>query len=203
MVRLLTLLSALLLVIAPAVSAELVQSGFIEMDLNDYTPAENGTALDALANVLVNPGFETGALPPWTTDNWSVTGADFHTGAFSAEDIGNFWIRQDFAPIPVGDINLIAFWCRQPDGPAFQAVDFFYSAVDFDEFLTAPGHDWTFIDVTSQLRAVGSLVAIRIWGYSGGPPSPDLTRADDVILDADIVTATETSSWGRVKGLYR
>ena len=41
-------------------------------------------------NVLTNPGFETGALPPWINNgNWSVTGSDPHTGAFHAENLGN------------------------------------------------------------------------------------------------------------------
>src|SRR5262245_11943700 len=191
MKRSLVLLACLLLIAASSASAVIVQSGLIQMDLNDYTPAQNGQALGFLTNVLGNPGFETGSLPPWTTDNWSVTNGDFHTGSFCATDVGNFFLRQDFAPIPVGSINLISFWSRQPSGPAFQAVDFFYGPADFDEFLVAPGDGWTFIDATSQLRGVGSLIAIRIWGYSG--IGPELTRVDDVVLDADVITATEPS----------
>ena len=46
--------------------------------------------------ILVNPGFETGALSPWAQarsftgpEDWNVTSADTHTGEFSATDIGN------------------------------------------------------------------------------------------------------------------
>jgi hypothetical protein len=182
--------------------AEIVRSGFFEGDMSDLTPNPPAVPFAAGSNILTNPGFESGSLPPWTTTNWAVTSADANSGTYSAEDIGNFWVMQSFAPVSVGAINSITMWSRQPE-PTIQAVDFFYSAVDFDEFLVFPGANWTFHDMTSQLRAAGNLEAIRIWGYSGGGPDEDLTRVDDVAIDAEGANATDTGTWGRIKGMYR
>jgi len=196
----LLLLVLMACICAPLAGAQLVQSGSFSMDLSEYTPPQNGQPFEPRSNVLVNPGFETGSLPPWTTDNWTVTGADFHSGAYSAEDYQNHWVRQDFSPIPVADITSVSMWARQPSGPAFQAVDFFYGVSDYDEFLVAPGDPWTFIDMTGFLRGSGSLQAIRIWGYSGG--APELTRVDDVMIDV-VGTPAQETSWGWVKVQYR
>lgn len=203
MIRLVIATSALivLFVTAPA-GAVTIQSGFFEIDSSTLAGPVQSDPIPVLSNILVNPGFETGSLLPWTTNNWSVTSGDAHTGTYSAEDVGNYWVRQDFVPIPVGDINSISMWSKQPVGIAFQAVDFFYSATDYDEFLVAPGVDWTFIDMTSELRGAGSLFGIRIWGYSSGTPD-DLTRIDDVIVDAVGATAVEPATWGRVKDSFR
>ena len=38
-----------------------------------------------LINLIVNGGFETGTLPPWTGVGASVTSAYSHSGAYSAE----------------------------------------------------------------------------------------------------------------------
>jgi hypothetical protein len=184
----------------PLAGAQLVQSGYLSIDLSQYTPPQNGQPFAPRSNVLTNPGFETGSLPPWATDNWTVTNADYYSGVYCAQDYQNHWIRQDFTPIPVAGINSITMWERQPSGPAFGAVDFFYSPSDYDEFLVAPGDGWTFEDVTGYLRSSGSLEAIRIWGYSG--PSPELTRVDDVTIDVEGTPAQETS-WGWVKIQYR
>jgi hypothetical protein len=88
---------------------------------------------------LINPGFETGALPPWTTNNWTVTTTTPHSGAYAAYDVGNFWIRQDFAAINTANVLSFTFWSKQPEeGTQLQAYDFFYSNNTFDEFLLFP-----------------------------------------------------------------
>jgi hypothetical protein len=50
----------------------------------------------ARADLLVNGGFETGALTPWFqarnfggTENWNVTSAVSHSGTFSATNVEN------------------------------------------------------------------------------------------------------------------
>jgi hypothetical protein len=199
MIRLAMIALCTLVLATSVASAATVRSGSFEAQVGD-TPSPQGTPPQSLlTNVVVNPGFESGSLPPWTTNNWSVTSADANTGTYCAEDIGNFWVLQEFSPIPVADINLISMYSKQPEGIAFQAVDFYYSGTDFDEFLVAPGVDWTYLDMTAELRAAGSLQAIRIWGYSGGPPGDDLTRVDDVVIDANVATPIEASTWGSIK----
>lgn len=187
-------------VCAPLAGAQIVQSGYLSVDLSEYTPAQNGQPFAPRSNALTNPGFETGTLPPWTTNNWSVVNTDFYSGAYCAEDVGNYYIRQDFTPIPVAGITSVTLWERQPEGPAFGAIDFFYSPSDYDEFLVAPGDGWTFEDITYHLRGTGSLEAIRIWGYSGS--GPQLTKIDDVTIDVE-GTPAEDATWGWVKIQYR
>jgi hypothetical protein len=197
-------LAVMLVLTATTSHAVKIQSGYFVVDLESYVPGEVGAPIGIpAAQVLLNPGFESAGLAPWSTSAWYVQAADAYTGSQCAESEGNEWIRQDFGPFDVNDVTLVAFWARQPDGPAFQAVDFYYGAADFDEFLVFPPHDWSYWDVTSFLRPVGTLIAIRIWGYSGGGSSPDITRIDDVVVDVNGATATEPSTWGAVKGLYR
>ena len=187
---------------APAAMAGVARSGAMGVDLDDYVPGENGAPFDPRGNILVNGGFETGSFPPWYTEMWVVTGADAHSGAYSAECYGNHWVRQDFDPMDVGGILSISMWSKQPESVAFQAVDFYYGPTDFDEFIVAPGADWTFIDMTAEKRPTGMMTGIRIWGYTGGGPDPDLTRDDDVFID-HISSPVESTTWSLIKALYR
>src|SRR5262245_30557850 len=96
-----------------------------------------GAAGASAGNILQNPGFESGALGPWLQrcnfcgfpcGNWTGTSSDSHSGGFSAMDIGNIEIRQNFAPTPTSQITQVSYWLRHPDG-GFNpgSVDFFYS----------------------------------------------------------------------------
>jgi hypothetical protein len=195
------LLLALVLAAPFAYAERIVRSGSTVVDLDTIDRESDNTVVMTRDNILQNPGFETGTLPPWTTNNWEVTGADAASGDYCAEDIGNYWVRQDFDPIDVADIASIVVWSKQPE-EAISAIDFYYSESDYDEFIIFPLADWAAFDVTGELRSVGNLVAIRIWGYSGGGPDPDLTRVDDILIDAPPV-ATDEATWGSVKNLYR
>ena len=157
-----SLVLLLLAGVAPGLAAEYRSGGFVltEEQVEAMRHASVAGVATGVGNVLVNPGFETGALPPWTTNNWTVTNADANSGIFSAEDIGNFWIEQAFPPVDVTTITSVTFFSIQPEA-AIQAVDFFYGPADFDEFLVFPGATWGQLDVTSELRAVGS------WSASG------------------------------------
>jgi hypothetical protein len=199
------LLSAFATVVVSAVpaAAELAQSGNVIVDLDEIVrPGSAGEITRGTTNILINPGFETGILLPWTTNNWNTTNADAHSGTWCAEDIGNFWIRQDFTPIDVNSIVSVSFWTKQPE-QAIQAVDFYYGPSDNDQFIVFPLADWTLMDVTSWLRPAGNLQAIRIWGYSGGGKADDLTRIDDVDIQADVPVSVQSTTWGGIKGAYR
>jgi hypothetical protein len=192
-----------LLAVAPA-AAETVRSGDIQMDTSEITQTSGTTTpSQSLVEYLGNPGFETGALPPWTTNNWTVTNADAHSGTFSAFDAGNFWIRQDFPPIDTANVNSVRFWMRQPEAQ-ISAYDFFYDDNSFDEDIVFVGANWQQFDVTAGLRPSGNiLVAIRIYGYSGGPGGPDETYLDDVSLDVTGATAVEAGTWGEIKAIFQ
>lgn len=197
------LATAVLLTAANAASAETVRSGFIEIETSQIGKPPTGTTpVQSLIEYLGNPGFETGSLPPWTTNNWVVTDTDAHSGTYSAYDVGNYWVRQDFPPIDTADVLSVTYWMRQPES-AISAYDFFYDDNTYDEDIVFPGPNWSQFNITSALRPPGSiLVAIRLWGYSGGGPNPDETYLDDVALQVAGVTDIQPATWGEIKSLF-
>lgn len=143
------------------------------------------------ADLLTNPGFESGAMGPWyqsldygATTPWGVTSDDAHTGTFSATNVGNSQIRQDFTPTATSLITEVSFWIKNPE-VTLNAVVLHYS--DFSEgtvLFWAPNGEWNHVDVTSSLEAGKTLVAIGVWGYGGGGPAEDRTYVDDFVVTA-------------------
>lgn len=155
------------------------------------TPAANA------AEVIVNGGFETGVISPWTNDfspAWSATTADANTGRWSATALGNFQIRQDFAGVATDDITGASFWLRHPtqgNVPAF--VSFFYSDLSETNFLvTTVETGWEFFDVVDRIEAGKTLTGFGIFGYEGGSP-PFITFLDDVSITTAAIP--EPASW--------
>ena len=149
-------------------------------------------------NILANPGFETGELPPWFQDanfspgepeDWHVTGADAHSGAFSATVVGNKSIRQDFGPVPTDDITELSFWLKQPEfSSAFSHVDLFYSDASSDGGPCLAPFDaegWAFCDMTSLLDPGNNLVGFHVFGYEGGGAAEDRTFLDDATIETE------------------
>ncbi|HEX7319246.1 MAG TPA: T9SS type A sorting domain-containing protein [bacterium] len=154
-------------------------SGLINIiNINDRSPF---TLLADTLEQLVNPGFETGSLPPWQSPMWQVTDIDSHTGQYCAADVGNYWIRQDITPVLTDSIVNISFWSRQPE-VQIQAFDFIYDDASYDEDIVWVQSTWQRFDVTSYLPSGKIMVALRIWGYSGGPPGIDSTYMDDISI---------------------
>jgi len=147
------------------------------------------------ADTIINAGFETGSLSPWFQDqtlcfdkceNWNVTSLDSHSGTFSATEVGDNSLRQNFDPILTAMITDVSFWVKHPDGVAPTGVDFFYSDGTSSSFAVFT-HDanWDFFDVTSQLHAGKTLNGIDLFGFSGGPPgTSERTFIDDVSIVA-------------------
>lgn len=158
------------------------------------------------ANILVNPGFETGALAPWfnSTDfcggcTWSVTSSDSHTGTFSAMVSGNRLIEQDFDPVSTALITEVSLWLRMPGGPtAIAAVFFKYSDSSTEEnIVTLLTTGWTQFDVTAFLDPGKSLSGVGVFGCTGcGGGSTTFT--DDWIVDAPVGVPEPSATWALV-----
>ena len=164
-------------------------------------------------NILGNPGFETGSLPPWVIsvtcggvsgcEDWNVTSADRHSGSFSATEVSNLvedrfgdgpTLKQTFSsPVAPSSIHQVSFWNRYPDASQTQVtLDFFYSNNTSQAFGGSnTTTDWTFHDFTTDLASAPpntDLVAIAI------SPVGDLLNQstnrrmylDDVIVDAAV-----------------
>ncbi len=139
------------------------------------------------ANILVNPGFETGALAPWYQaadyggpENWNVTTADVYSGAYSATDRGNKLMVQDFAPVPDADILEASFWLKNVDA-SINAVYFKYSDGSTEENIWFPTGGWDFVNATGWLDPGKSLMTFGVYGVSGGTTAR--TYVDDWVVN--------------------
>ena len=158
-------------------------------------------ATAAHANVLANPGFETGSLAPWsqTADyggptDWHIS-TDAHSGAFSAADEGNKKIEQFFSGVAASSITELSFWLKHPDEsnqPA--AYDFTYSDSSVAEFqVSTSSLGWEFFDVTGNLDTSKTLVGFGVYGCSCGAGVSD-TLLDDVKISAG-AGVPEPATW--------
>jgi hypothetical protein len=173
---------------------QLVQSGGFVVDMGTgqvISAPEDGAQLFPTAQELLqNNGFETGALPPWhqMSSTWIITTIFPHSGTYCAADVGNYWIRQNFAqPVLTDSITSITFWSRQPDNQ-IQAFDFMYADSTYYEWIVWPTVNWQYFDITSWLAGqMGkTMVGLRFWGYVGGGPAPDSTYTDDLSIIAGV-----------------
>jgi hypothetical protein len=146
-----------------------------------------GAAL-ADTQLLVNGDFETGVLSPWynarnfCTGNcqpWVVSTNNPHTGKYSAMNIGNIELRQDFTPTPGSQITNVSFWVYS--GAGLDAVDFFYTDNSDVEFaVTPPANTWTLENLTADVNKGKTLSGFSIFGASPGYT----TYVDDASITA-------------------
>jgi len=133
------------------------------------------------ANILVNPGFETGALAPWFGDSGAPTvgSTDPHTGTFAAEAFGGDSIRQNFAPVPTSDITEVSVWIKRPPFQ-FDQYSFYYSDnTSTTHLIQGNSSNYDQFNLTSNLTAGKSLTGFSIFGTSSGP-----AFMDDFVINA-------------------
>lgn len=162
-----------------------------------------GCAARSRAELLVNnPGFESGQLSPWVPgrdfsdgEDWGVTAADAHSGAFAATAVGNKELRQDFAAVPTSEVAEVSFWLRHPQGARIAFVDLFYSDGTDSGFVVSTRTDgWEFFDVTDRLAPDRALSGLGVFGYLELGTTADRTFLDDVtVRTADVVPVPEPS----------
>jgi hypothetical protein len=145
--------------------------------------------------LLVNGGFESGVLSPWFNARdfcgvncvpWNVNTMNPHSGMFSAMDVGNIELRQNFTPTPASMITSVTFWVNSTAGA--DAVDFFYTDNSDEEFVvfSTPGV-WNFEDVTADLDPGKTLSGFSIFGADPG----FTTFFDDASIMANVATTPE------------
>jgi len=140
--------------------------------------------------IIVNGGFETGALDPWynardfcgqTCQPWATTNSNPHSGTYSAMDIGNIELRQDFVPVAGSSITSASFWVNNSAG--VDAVDFFYTDSSDEEFVVfSTANTWNFVDVTADVNPSKTLMGFSIWSCD---PSC-VTYVDDVSIVSSV-----------------
>lgn len=142
---------------------------------------------------LLNPGFEAGVLSPWfqgigTLDSpqdefWTVTQAAANTGQWSATNVGNNELRQDFAPIATSSIVEVSLFLRKEGVIGLvSAIQFHYLDDSFSQHLiTLSQFDvWERHEITNQLEPGKQLVGVSVFGVRADPPTR--TYVDDFVI---------------------
>lgn len=139
-------------------------------------------------NIVQNPGFETGELAPWISeqtpepgDPWVISNLS-HSGAFSATVESDETIVQHFADIDTNTIVGVSFWLRNTDMQE-AGVNLHYSdgtLSPFVAYLSSLG--WEYFDLTRVLQRDKRLSWIQIYGHVYAP-RPNTTYLDDVAVE--------------------
>jgi hypothetical protein len=137
---------------------------------------------------LVNGGFESGSLTPWFQDlslsggeDWNVSNVRSYSGSFSATDVGNKRIRQNFAAVATNDIASITLWLYT-EGHLGNAFELYYSDGTSEQRLISGAQGaWRQANVTSFLDPGKFLVGFGLFGNSGGR-----TWLDDVVIETTV-----------------
>lgn len=136
-------------------------------------------AAGAAVAMPVNGNFETGSLAPWYQDqdfggtiDWEVT-TDAISGTFSAFNVGNMSLRQDFAGLSVDNILSISFDLLT-DGHTFNAYTFYYlNGTNEQHAYSGLEGVVQSVDTTSNLSSGLTLVGFSIYGNFGGATTFD------------------------------
>jgi hypothetical protein len=170
-----------------------------------------GSATAVPANVVVNPGFETGDMTGWIPTTWSIDTTLPHSGIYDAYDPGGSGgggacIRQNFAPaIDSDDITSFTFWIRQIDDHGIAQVIVFHQigGSSVGVAFTNDDDSWTFQDFTGLVLPNDFVTGIHVCGFGGGMPTPDDSWVDDFVLDAIGATPVTETTWGAIKSTMR
>jgi hypothetical protein len=156
----------------------------------------------AAANIIVNGDFETGVLSPWFDGTdfggtpWAITGLDAQTGTYSATNIGNREIRQNFAGVAGSSITVASLWIRHPDfvdyAPA--AITYFYDDMTSNEFLVeSTDSQWEKFNILAQLNKSKTLIGFSVYGYTD--IGVNRTFIDNIVIDTTPAAIPEPASW--------
>jgi hypothetical protein len=145
------------------------------------------------ATPLLNTGFEDGVLSPWfqgigsldspQDEFWSVTNAAANAGEWSATNVGNNELRQDFAPVATSSIAEVSLFLRKEGVIGLvSAVQFHYLDDSFSQHLVSASQFdlWEPHDLTDRLVPGKHLVGVSVFGIRADPVTR--TYVDDFII---------------------
>jgi len=149
-----------------------------------------GQSFAGPANLLQNPGFETGSLAPWFAEAGTpmVTSPQgIHSGSYGLTAPFGATIRQNFAATPVSEITHVSFYIDNalPE-PAQVWLTYYYDdGTSFEFFLSADSGDFKFARVDAYLEPGKNLN-----GFSSRTGS----ALGNVYLDDFLIIAPEPTS---------
>lgn len=137
-------------------------------------------------SVLVNPDFESGTAP-WESDGTLTLTTDRFAGSSSLEIDGNWYLSQDFAPVPVDDLISATFWWWHWEdlSGGGSAVIFIEYADGASEVIFPPAHvldGWELFDLKPYLDRGRELSEVSIYAGSTAPWPRSLARFDNFSL---------------------
>lgn len=140
------------------------------------------------ANLVGNPGFETGSLPPWAGGaNVTVISSDRHTGQYCARIANGGDMTQLVTTQPGVTYKLLA-WVRIVQETGFDWGGFRIAVSDYDwTFLGSTGDLWqsqrgsVWFKIAITFTAKSNRTRIEV-GYFGGPGRQVVGHVDDFEL---------------------
>lgn len=156
------------------------------------------------ANILVNPGFESGDTTGWVVPDvpsgatLGVSSEEVHAGGFALKLTDELFDRstaidQSITPTPTSMITAASIWYRRfDDTPATQPrMNFFYSDASIASVnLNTPTTDWTQVNLMSGIVPGKTLVGIELrWGGPFNNGDLAVRYFDDFVIDVGAAPA--------------
>ena len=156
------------------------------------------------AAVILNGGFEDGVLAPWyqgvgsldfiTDEYWNVASNRSFTGNYSATNVGNNELRQDFTPVASSQITEISFYLLNDTLAVDTAIQLHYSDGSSNQILLSGVSTgvWEYMNVTGSLDFNKNLSGISFFGVRSGDPGGIRLYLDDITI---IATPLPAAIW--------
>lgn len=151
-------------------------------------PPQNQATIGTQVNQIGNPGFETGALPPWIQNLPSCTiyMASVHSGNYSVDVHGGGGeLDQNTPPIPVSAITELSLWYSTTVGTGQVYIFHTDGSGDGPFSLSVLTGVWTKLDLTASLTPGKTVNKIRFYSGASG---------DSLFDDVKLLAPTPRSS---------
>ena len=129
------------------------------------------------ASIVQNGGFEIGELNPWFQGNdlspgmgedWNATTTEFHSGQFSATNVRNKEIRQNFGALRPRRSRSFPFGSNiQPERLFCLPTSSTPTAPTLGISLLVSTTNWQFFNITNQLAPGKELTGFSVYGFEG------------------------------------